>query len=209
MNSLNVPLELVQLTLLLPSNLIAVQLPLRAKLIKLIYERLRVAAVFLAEVACMAAAGSNHGTGLVISFDGEGAEVSAVNDFMLVTPATEYFQSRDLSPAIVNVIESVLNRVEPDRRGITLNHIILNGNPLPLSNSSLIERLSNLLKSSSILAVSDYPADTQPATFAFKSIPEFYFEIGEEGREHVAWFGATITGKYAHSDSKTFIPPKQ
>lgn len=233
--------EQVQLTLVLPSNLIAVQLPLRSKLIKTVYERLRVASVFLAEMACMAAAGSNHGTALVLNFDDEGIEVAAVNDFSLVTPAVEYYnrhvtdfykaacpnmsiedarahlESVDIDHNaiasfkkvyfdecnedglnLINVIESVLDRVDPDRRSITLNHIILNG-ILPTSYPILTASLQGILSASSLLSVSDYPAETQPAGFAFRSIPEFYFEIKESGREHVAWFGSTITGKYAHN----------
>lgn len=94
-------LEQVQLTLILPSNLIAIQLPLRSKLIKAIYERLRVAGVFLGELACMATAGSNHGTSLVLNFDdGEGVEIAAVNDFSLVTSAVDYFalKTRNFKP---------------------------------------------------------------------------------------------------------------
>ena len=249
--------EQVQLTLVLPSNLIAVQLPNRSKLIKTIYERLKIGGVFIPEVACMAAAGSNHGTGLVLNFDGEGGvEVAAVNDFTIVAPAVEYFNCNSVlktsllsnafeyfDPTIssdsilklsngssipvstvvtefykvyvsnlnsdglnlLNVIESVLDRVDPDRRSITLNHIILNG-ILPLPYSLLVFCLQSILSSSPILSVSDYPADTQPSLFAFRSIPEFYFEIFESGRDDIAWFGATIAGKYAHADPKSFIP---
>lgn len=234
MNELSVPkesLEQVQLTLVLPSNLIALQLPLRTKLIKALYERLRVAGVFLAEVACMATAGSNHGTALVLNFDqGQGVEIAAVSDFSLVTTAVHYF-ALDRGTLIkdhegfcemfietrnedglnfIDVIESVLERVETDRRSITLNHIILNSSApnFPLPYDQLLSTLHSILSTSPLLCTSDYPADNQPATFAFRSIPEFYNELKETGMESVAWFGATITGKYAHADSKTFIPPK-
>lgn len=235
MNELEVSkesLEQVQLTLVLPSNLIALQLPLRSKLIKTIYDRLRVAGVFLAEVACMATSGSNHGTALVLNFDqGEGVEISAVNDFSLVTTAVDYFalsanissikdqeefkklfiETRNVDGLnFINVIESVLERVETDRRSITLNHIILNSSApnFPLPYDQLLQTLQSILSSSPLLCTSDYPADNQPVSFTFRSIPEFYNELKETGRESVAWFGATIAGKYAHSDYKTFIPPK-
>ena len=237
MNELNVPKELleqVQLTLILPSNLIAIQLPLRAKLIKAIYERLRVVGVFLGEVACMATAGSNHGTALVLTFDhGEGVEIAAVNDFSLLTSAVDYFALKESGSGcnlkdqesfyklfiedrnenglnLLNVIESVLERVDTDRRSITLNHIILNSSSptFPLPYQQLITSLQSILSTSPLLCTSDYPADTQPSSFAFRSIPEFYIELKDTGMESVAWFGATITGKYAHADSKSFIPPK-
>lgn len=238
LNELNVPkesLELVQLTLLLPSNLIALQLTLRNKLIKLIYERLKFSGVFLVEVACMATAGSNHGTALVLNFDeGEGVEVAAVSDFALLTSAVDYFSlsnevkhvslkdegsfckhfievRNEFGLNLLNVIESVLERVECDRRSISLNHIILNASAksFPLPYQDLISALQSILSSSPLLCTSDYPADTQPSHFSFRSIPEFYNEIKECGRESVAWFGATITGKYAHADSKTFITQYQ
>lgn len=253
----------------MPSALIAVQLPLRTKLIKSIYDRLRVSAVFLGEVACMAALGSAHGTALVFNFDTEGLEIAAVNDFSLVTPAVEYFNfpqnwlnnlhiinhpnlkdllasfdsSQDLSKEIdvkftldntviplntfheafenvfvnqrnstglniLDVLETVLDRIDLDRRSITLNHLILNGN-FPLPYSLLISSLHHIISSSSLMAVSDYPADTQPAALAFQSIPDYYIEIKETGRDSIAWFGASLAGKYAHSDPKSFIiPPK-
>ena len=222
------------MTLVLPSNLIALQLPLRTKLIKALYDVLKVAGVFLVEVACMATAGSNHGTALVLNFDeGEGVEISAVSDFSLLTSAVDYFalnrglrahQIKDTESFckvfietrnedglnLLNVIESVLERVETDRRSITLNHIILNSSSpnFPLPYHLLLTTLQSILSTSPLLCTSDYPADTQPASFAFRSIPEFYNELKETGMESVAWFGATITGKYAHADSKTFIPPK-
>lgn len=253
----------VQLTLVLPSPLIAVQLPFRAKLIKSIYERLKVSTVFLGEVACMAALGSAHGTALVFNFDAEGVEISAVNDFSLITSAVGYYAfpsqtslSSELSSKlniynlstfdgnvendlkfgdktvsfesfqdvfrnyfinqrnceglnILNVLETVLDRVEPDRRSITLNHIIPNGT-FPLPYPLLVSCLHSILASSPLIAVSDYPADSQPSAMTFRSIPDYYNEIKETGRESIAWFGASLTGKYAHSDSKTFIiPPKQ
>ena len=264
--------EQIQLTILLPSPLIAVQLPLRAKLIKTIYDRLRVSAVFLGEVACMAALGSAHGTALVLNFDGEGVEIAAVNDFSLVTPAVEYFSfplsrnlhtelsetlkvsnlkellasfdaNNDLSKVsevkftlnnvtiplntfhtafqnifvnqlnsdglnILNVIESVLDRVDPERRSIVLNHLILNGD-FPLPYPLLTSCLCHILSSSPLMAVSDYPADNQPAVMAFRSIPDYYIEIKETGKDSIAWFGASLAGKYAHSDSKTFIIPSK
>lgn len=261
--------EHVQLTLILPSALIAVQLPLRTKLIKSIYDRLRVSAVFLGEVACMAALGSAHGTALVFNFDADGLEIAAVNDFSLVTPAVEYFNfpknwlnnlqivkqsnfkdllasfdpSQDLSKEtnvmfaldntvipvntfheafgnvfvnrrnsaglnVSDVLETVLDRIDLDRRSITLNHLILNGQ-FPLPYHLLISCLNHIISSSSLMAVSDYPADTQPAALAFRSIPGYYIEIKETGRDSIAWFGASLAGKYAHSDTKTFIiPPK-
>ena len=265
----------VQLTLVLPSQLIALQLPLRSKLIKTIYERLNVAGVFLAEVACMAALGSAHGTALVLNFESEGVEVGAVNDFALVTSAVEYFpigsssfrkelikssnliaenpkilkfydpnndpsdpspkftittiknetftipietfieafrkvfvESCGLNLNLIDVIESVLERVDFDRRAITLNHIIINGNfiiPYPIICSCL----QSILISSPILSISDYPADFQPTAISFRSIPEYYNEIKDRGNDSIAWFGASLTGKYAHSDSKTFIIPKK
>lgn len=270
----------VQLTLVLPSQLIALQLPLRSKLIKTIYERLNVAGVFLAEVACMAALGSAHGTALVLNFESEGVEVGAVNDFALVTSAVEYFpigsssflkelikssipiaenpkilksydpnndpsdplpkftstttttstiidetftipietfieafkkvfvESCGLNLNLIDVIESVLERVDFDRRSITLNHIIINGNfiiPYPIICSCL----QSILISSPILSISDYPADFQPTAISFRSIPEYYNEIKDRGNDSIAWFGASLTGKYAHSDSKAFIPPKK
>lgn len=252
--------EQVQLTLVLPSPLIAVQLPLRSKLIKSIYERLKVSTVFLGEVACMAALGSAHGTALVFNFDAEGVEISAVNDFSLITSAVGYYAfpshislSAELSNKlnisnlstfdgnvdndlkfgdktvpltsfhevfqnyfinqrnseglnILNVLETVLDRIEPDRRSITLNHIILNG-AFPLPYPLLISCLHSILAASPLLAVSDYPADSQPTVMSFRSIPDYYNEIKETGRESVAWFGASLAGKYAHSDSKTFIIP--
>lgn len=261
--------EQVQLTLILPSNLIAIQLPLRSKLIKSIYDRLKVSAVFLGEVACMAALGSAHGTALVFNFDSEGVEIAAVNDFSLITPAVDYFaKSLDLhselaksinvqnvkallasfDPAndlskenevkftldnrtiplntfhevfknifinqrnseglnFLDVIETVVDRVDPDRRSITLNHLILNG-IFPLPYPLLVSCIHSTLSSSPLMAVSDYPADTQPSVMAFRSIPDYYIDIKETGRESIAWFGASLTGKYAHSDSKTFIIPK-
>lgn len=168
----------------------------------------------------MAAMGSAHGTALVLNFDGEGVEVAAVSEFALVLSATEYYtlasssqDSKDLSERnknglnLVDVIESVLQRVDSDRRSITLNNLILNGH-FPVQFSDLCSTLQTILLNSSILAVSDYPADTQPAAFAFRSIPEYYIEIKERGVEDIAWFGASLAGKYAHSDSKTFIIPK-
>ena len=260
--------EQVQLTLILPSVLVAVQLPLRSKLIKSIYDRLRVSAVFLGEVACMAALGSAHGTALVFNFDSEGVEIAAVNDFSLVTTAVDYFSksldlNKELLPTISNlkellssfdpsndlsretevkftldnrtiplnnfheafqslfvnqrnsqglnvldVIETVLDRIDPDRRSITLNHLIVNG-ILPLPFPLLVSCLHSILASSPLMAVSDYPADTQPAVMAFRSIPDYYIEIKETGRDSIAWFGASLAGKYAHSDSKTFIIPSK
>lgn len=271
-NELEIPkesFEQVQLTLILPSNLIAVQLPLRSKLIKSIYDRLKVSAVFLGEVACMASLGSAHGTALVFNFDSEGVEIAAVNDFALVTTAVDYFgkpldlhtelaklikvpnlkellasfdPANELSKEtdvkftldnrtiplstfheafqnvfvnqrnseglnFLDVIETVVDRVDPDRRSITLNHLILNG-IFPLPYPLLVSCLHSALASSPLMAVSDYPADTQPAVMAFRSIPDYYIEIKETGRESIAWFGASLAGKYAHSDSKTFIIPK-
>lgn len=261
--------EQVQLTLILPSAIVAVQLPLRSKLIKSIYDRLRVSAVFLGEVACMAALGSAHGTALVLNFDSEGVEIAAVNDFSLVTTAVNYFSfskpldfkkelpkisnlnellssfdpSNDLSKEtevkftldnriiplnifhqacqnlfanqrnsqglnVLDVIESVLDRIDPDRRSITLNHLIVNG-IFPLPFPLLVSCLHSILVSSSLMAVSDYPADTQPASLTFRSIPDYYMEIKESGRQSIAWFGASLAGKYAHSDSKTFIIPSK
>lgn len=259
--------EQVQLTLILPSALIAVQLPIRSKLIKSIYDRLRVSAVFLGEVACMAALGSAHGTALVFNFDSEGVEIAAVNDFSLVTTAVNYFikpldicmelpnisnlkellssfdPSNDISDEtdvkftldnrsiplntfheafqnifvnqrnseglnVLDVIETVLDRIDPDRRSITLNHLIVNG-IFPLPFPLLISCLHSILASSSLMAVSDYPADTQPAVIAFRSIPDYYVEIKETGRESISWFGASLAGKYAHSDSKTFLIPSK
>lgn len=192
------------------------------------------AGVFLGEVACMATAGSNHGTALVLNFDdGEGVEIAAVNDFSLVTSAVDYFalKTRETSRTVkdqeafyklfiesrndeglnlLNVIESVLERVDTDRRSITLNHIILNSSApsFPLPYPVLLTTLQSIFSTSPLLCTSDYPADTQPSSISFRSIPEFYNELKETGVEFVAWFGATITGKYAHADSKSFIPQK-
>lgn len=202
------------------------QLPTRSKLIRALYDRLNLGGVFLGEVACMAAMGSAHGTALVFNFDDEGVEVAAVNDFSLVSSAVEYHplpplkssNTDDISSilsnrnditglSLIDVIESVLRRVESDRRSITLNNLILNGK-FHVPFQDLCFNLHKIIASSSILAVSDYPADTQPAAFAFRSIPEYYVDIKETGVEDIAWFGASIAGKYAHSDSKTFIVPK-
>jgi hypothetical protein len=261
--------EQVQLTLILPSSLIAVQLPLRSKLIKSIYDHLKVSAVFLGEVACMAALGSAHGTALVLNFDSEGVEIAAVNDFSLVTSAIDYFSkpldlhielsktikvsnlkelfasfdlSNDLSKEtevkfnldnrtvplnifhrafehffvdernseglnVLDVIETVIDRVDPDRRSITLNHLIING-VFPLPYPLLVSCLRSILVSSPLMAVSDYPADTQPTAMTFRTIPDYYIEIKETGRDSISWFGASLAGKYAHSDSKTFIISK-
>lgn len=226
--------EQVQLTLVLPSQIISIQLSLRARIIKSIYDKFNFSTVFLGEVACMAALGSAHGTALVLNFESEGIEVAAVNDFSIVASSVEYFPvgsnrfysfstgrtfetQDDIDMAIegfikhfvlerspsglnlIDVIESVIKRLDSDRRAITLNHIILNGTfvlPYPV----LVSCLQAALENSSILATSDYPAESQPTHFAFKSIPEYYNEIMESGRESIAFFGASVTGKYAHSD---------
>ena len=109
---------------------------------------------------------------------------------------------------LINVIESILERIEPDRKSITLNHLICTGS-FPLPFQLLCSSLNFSLISSSILAVSDYPAESQPTLISFRSIPEYYNEIKEIGRDSIAWFGASLTGKYAHSDSKTFIIPSK
>lgn len=285
----------VQLTLVLPSQIVAVQLPLRSKLIRLIYERLNISGVFLGEVATMASLGSAHGTGLVINIDNEGVEVAAVNDFSLVTTAVDYFpkggnvfiselknylnsmttdlclpkhftdnfnenpskataklfhnsttisQSED-HPALTNftfsdgqcislpsdvflnvfekvfkmtkkddeinlidLIDSVIDRVDSDRRSIVLNHIIVTGHQISqLPNISACIR--NGLIGSTVLSASDYPAESQPTAVSFRSIPEYYHDFKERGKAHIAWFGASLAGKYAFADSKSFIPTKQ
>lgn len=259
MGALEIPKESfqqIQLTLILPSNLVSIQLPLRAKLIKSIYERIGVGAVFVVEVASMATLGSAHGTALVFNFDGEGVEIAAVNDFCVIPAAVEYFsfprevlnddkfsdlvvgnqeddgdlvvkkasgETVEISQLqeqfysafvetrnagglnLIDSIESVLERIDPDRRAITLNHIILNGTfPIP-SYAAMCSCVTFSLSNSALLAVSDYPADSQPSAFNFRSIPEYYNEIKESGRDVVAFFGATLAGKYAHADPKTYI----
>ncbi len=277
----------MQLTLVLPSQLVAVQLPTRAKIIKTIYERLPLAGVFLGEVSVMAALGSAHGTALVFSFDRESVEVAAVSDFSLVPSAVESFSvdsnaifeaiksvlvgrvsgmsddswslpaclqeaiqkdpeagikellsSLTLAsdrksvligdeaslpvepfaealnaifldsscPSLIDVVSSVLSRVDSERRAIILNHVIVSGECASLELVS--GALNQALTHSSAMAVSDFSGDNQPTTMAFRGIPEYYHEIKTTAKASIAWFGATLTGKYAFSDSKTFIPSK-
>jgi hypothetical protein len=278
----------VQLTLVLPSQLVAVQLPTRARIIKTIYERIPVAGVFLGEISVMAALGSAHGTALVFSFDGEIVEIAAVNDFSLIPSAvescpvdskaifeaikcvlvasvssmsddgslslsasiqeaikkdavagTKEFLSAlsfaadrksvliadevplsiepfvdalmgilvDSCPSVIDVVCSVLSRVESERRSIVLNHVIVSGECVSLELVS--GALHHALTRSSGMAVSDYSADTQPTLMAFRGIPDYYHEIKNSAKASIAWFGATLAGKYAFADSKTFIPPSK
>lgn len=264
----------------------AVQLPTRAKIIKTIYERIKVAGVFLGEVAVMATLGSAHGTALVLNFDGEGVEMSAVNDFSVLPTTTDYYRlpssamidaikgilsshvsgmnedswslpaslqeslQKDLntgvneflsmvlvssdhksiligeecsipvevfseafedvfrseSPTLMDALASVISRVEADRRAIVMNHVIVTGEFPALS--LLAAALRRALFNSSVMAISDYPADNQPTTIAFRGIPDYYIEVKDIGLPSIAWFGATLAGKYAFADSRTFIPSK-
>lgn len=277
--------ENVQLTLVLPSQLVAVQLPTRAKIITAIYERLPIAGVFLGEVSVMTALGSAHGTALVFSFDSESVEIAAVNDFSVIPTAVEtyplnsgriskaikqvleakvsgmsddswnlpnalqealqkdaeeatrdFLASLSLStdyksiligdaslpvepfvealssiftdsfPSLVQTITSVLGQVDPERRGIVLNHVIVSGecDSLELFSCSL----QSFLSQSPAMAVSDYSADSQPTTMSFRGIPDYYHEIKSSAKASIAWFGATLVGKYAFADAKTFVPAK-
>ena len=278
--------ESVQLTLVLPSQLVAVQLPSRAKIIKTIYERIPLAGVFLGEVSVMAALGSAHGTALVFSFEAESVEIAAVNDFSVIPIAVEscpvdssaIFEAIkdvlvarvsgmsddswslpaslqeaiqkdsvagtkeflaslsvaadrksvligddvtlsmepfadalvpilvDSCPSIIDVVCSVLSRVESERRAIVLNHVIVSGEcaSLELISGTLHQALTR----SSAMAVSDYSADSQPTVMAFRGIPDYYHEIKNSAKASISWFGATLAGKYAFADSKTFIPSK-
>jgi hypothetical protein len=106
---------------------------------------------------------------------------------------------------LLDVIESVLQRCDADRRPIILNHIILAG---PLSACKLLRHWFKEAICKHILAVSDFPSDTQPSTMALRGIPDYYQELAERGAGDISWFGATLTGKYAFSDPKTFVSTK-
>lgn len=112
-----------------------------------------------------------------------------------IQAAELYFKD---SPGLHHLILSLVNKMDPEKRPLLLDSIVLTG------LGSQLRGLSPAFTSAltSILPVSGFPGDHQSNTVTLRHVPEYYPEVWQAAGPVCAWFGAGITAKMVFPDSK-------
>ncbi len=108
-------------------------------------------------------------------------------------PASTHADASGAPPhgAILDAIRIVLAACDQEHRVTLMDHVVLTGGASrsALLRAALEEGLA------AVLAISEYPGEHQPRSFAIRSVPEYYPEIWREATPLAVWFGAGITAK--------------
>lgn len=131
-------------------------------------------------------------TGSLTDDNGNTVQVQAE---ILSEAAEVYFKD---SPGLQHVIMSLVNKMDPEKRPLLLDSIVLTG--LGCQLRGLSSTFTSAL--TSILPVSGFPGDHQSNKITLRHVPEYYPEVWQAAGPVCAWFGAGITAKMVFPDNK-------
>lgn len=191
------------------------------QLAQLFFEDLQVPALYMANQPLMALYSCGAVNGLVVDIGNENTTLVPILDSnvqysqvrRLPVGGKKCLEMQDESwkniwtdERQVNIghhIYDMVRSMDPDRRQLLFDHILVTGGAVPRGNfrGALDEALS-----SKFISISDFCGDDQPKSFKFLRIPDYLTEMkGKE--EHASWFGGAIVSKlvFPGGDMKGFL----